>query len=194
MKTETTFDISIGDHSVRLLSPDDSGAIQELYEKCLDYMLLVDGHPAGSNAGEEEFQDVPPGKSPDDKLLFGFFNQQNDLVGLLDVLRGYPDETTWWIGLLLLAPEVRSQGIGQRIVESFVEYAHANGVQAIMLGVVEENKSAYKFWSRMGFEFVRQTEPRQFGDRTQRVSVMRRALLDVKQTTGYQAISSPTLG
>jgi ribosomal protein S18 acetylase RimI-like enzyme len=191
MKTETAFDISIGGNSVRQLSLDDSEAIQELYERCLDYMLLVDGHPAGSNAGEEEFQDVPPGKSPDDKLLFGIFNQQNDLVGLLDVLRGYPDETTWWIGLLLLAPEVRSQGIGQKIVEGFVEYAQANGVQAIMLGVVEENKSAYKFWSRMGFKFVRQTEPRQFGDKTQRVSVMRRVLLDVKRPTGIRQHHHP---
>jgi len=184
MKTETAFDMSIDGYSVRQLSIEDSRAIQKLYEKCLDYMLLVDGHPAGPNAGEEEFQDVPPGRSPDDKLLFGIVNQQNDLVGLLDVLRRHPDEITWWIGLFLLAPEVRSQGIGQKTVEGFAEYARTSGVQAIMLGVVEENQPAYKFWSRMGFEFVRQTEPRQFGDKTQTVSVMRRTLLDAKYSEG----------
>jgi ribosomal protein S18 acetylase RimI-like enzyme len=35
-----------------------------------------------------------------------------------------------------------------------------------MLGVVEENQAAYEFWQRLGFEFVRQTEPRQFGKKT----------------------------
>jgi ribosomal protein S18 acetylase RimI-like enzyme len=177
MKTETTFDIGSQDYSVHQLSLEDSGAIQGLYEKCLDYMLLVDGHPAGPNSGEEEFQDVPPGKSFDDHFVFGIVNQQNDLVGLLDVLRWYPDETTWWIGLLLFAPEVRSQGIGEKVLQGFAEYVRGSGAQSIMLGVVEENKLAYKFWSRMGFEFVSKREPQQFGDKTQTVIVMRRSLL-----------------
>jgi ribosomal protein S18 acetylase RimI-like enzyme len=176
MKTETVFDLGIQTYTVHQLSLEDSQAIQELYDKCLDFMLLVDGHPAGPNAGEEEFQDVPPGRSPDDKFVVGIVDQENDLVGLLDVLRGYPDETTWWIGLLLFAPQVRSQGLGKRVVQGFTEYVRACGGQAIMLGVVEENMHAYKFWSRMGFEFVRQTEPRQFGNKTQTVSIMRRTL------------------
>ena len=176
MKTETAFDIDSQDYSVHRLSLEDSGAIQELYEKCLDYMLLVDGHPASPNSGEEEFQDVPPGKSHDDKFVFGIVNQQNELVGLLDVLRWYPDETTWWIGLLLFAPEVRSQGLGQKVLQGFAEYVRASGAQGIMLGVVDENKLAYKFWSRMGFEFVHMRKPQQFGDKTQTVSVMRRML------------------
>lgn len=155
---------------------EDSGAIQELWERCLDYMLLVDGHPAGPDAGEEEFQDAPPGRSLDDKFLFGIVNQQNELVGLLDVFRWYPDETSWWIGLLLFIPQVRSQGFGQKVLQGFTEHVRANGGQAIMLGVVGENELAYKFWSRMGFELMRQTEPRQFGNKTQVVNVMRRTL------------------
>jgi ribosomal protein S18 acetylase RimI-like enzyme len=177
MKTDSAFDIGLQDYSVHQLSLEDSGAIQELWEKCLDFMLLVEGHPAEPNYGEEQFQDVPPGKSPEDLFVFGIINQQNDLVGLLDVLRGYPDETTWWIGLLLFVPDARSQGLGQKVTKGFAEYARANGGQAIMLGVVDENKLAYEFWSRVGFELVRKTEPRQFGNKTQIVNVMRRILL-----------------
>ena len=172
----TSFDIPLPAYSVRRLLLRDIGAIQGLFEKCLDYMLLVDGHPADPNAVEEEFQEVPPGKPQEDKFVFGIVNRQNELVGLLDVLRWYPDETTWWIGLLLFASEVRSQGLGQKVLQGFAEYVQASGAQGIMLGVVDENKLAYKFWSRMGFEFVRKTEPRQFGDKTQTVIVMRRLL------------------
>ena len=177
MKTETVFDIGLQDYCVHRLSIENSRAIQALYEKCLDFMLLVDGRAADPNAGAEEFQDIPPGISQEDHFVFGIANQQDALVGLLDTVRGYPDERTWWIGLLLFTPEVRSQGLGQTVVEGFAEYVRTRGGQAIMLGVVEENKRAYEFWNRMGFEFVRKTEPRQFGEKTHSVIIMRRTLL-----------------
>jgi ribosomal protein S18 acetylase RimI-like enzyme len=173
MNTDTAFDIGMQAYSVRRLLFEDIGAVQVLCEKCLDYMLLVDGHPADPDEVEREFQSVPPGNSPDDKLVFGITNRQNDLVGLLDVIRSYPEQTTWWIGLLLFIPEVRSQGIGQKLLEGLAGYVRGNGGQAIMLGVVEENKRAYKFWNRVGFEFVRMTEPQQFGNKSQTVSIMR---------------------
>jgi len=174
----TLYNIDLQDYSVRRLSREDRHAIQTLFEECLDYMLLVDGHPAGPQAAEEILYSAPPGLSTEDKFVAGVFNQQGELVGLLDAVRRYPDETTWWIGLLLFAPEARAQGIGQKVVQSFAEYTRASGGQAIMLGVVEENERAYSFWSRMGFELVRKTEPRQFGNKTHRVNIMRRNLLD----------------
>jgi ribosomal protein S18 acetylase RimI-like enzyme len=176
--SSTVFDIGPEAYTVRRLSLEDIGGIQRLYEKCLDYMLLVDGRAADPDAVVEEFQFVPPGNSSADKFVFGIANEQNDLVGLLDTLRGYPDERTWWIGELLFVPEIRSQGLGQLVVQGFIEYVQASGGQAIMLGVVYENMRAFRFWNRMGFELVRKTEPRQFGNKTHTVSVMRRTLLD----------------
>jgi len=180
LKSEIAFDLGIQTYTVHQLSHDDSQALQALYEKCLDYMLLVDGHPAGPNAGEKEFYNVPPGKSPDDKFMFGIINHEGELVGLLDVLQGYPEATTWWIGLLLMVPEARSQGIGLKTVEGLAEFARSNGGRAIMLGVVEENGRAYKFWTKVGFEFVYRTEPQRFGEKTQAVIVMRRRLVEDK--------------
>jgi GNAT superfamily N-acetyltransferase len=173
LKAEPVIDIGIQGCSIRPLSPVDSPVIQHLYDQCLDYMLLVDGHPAGPNAGEEEFKDVPPGKSPKDKYIFGIFDQSDQLLGLLDALRGYPDETTWWIGLLLLLPEARTKGLGRLVVQGFTEYVWAKGGKAIMLGVVEENERAFQFWTRLGFEVVHRTEPRQFGNKMQTVNIMR---------------------
>ena len=178
MKNEIAFDVEEQDYSVHLLTYEDVKAIQTLYEKCVDYMLLVDGHPAGKNAAEEEFQDLPPGRSVDDKFMFGIVNPLNELIGVLDVMRWYPDEVTWWIGLLLLVPEIRSQGIGERVLKGFTEYVKANKGKAIMLGVVEDNERAYQFWSKMGFEFFRETEPKPFGNKTQTVRIMRQKLRD----------------
>lgn len=178
MKNEIAFDIEDQNYSVHLLTHDDVKAIQTLYEKCVDYMLLVDGHPAGKNAAEEEFQYLPPGRSADDKFMFGIVDPLNELIGVLDVMRGYPDGVTWWIGLLLLVPELRSQGVGEKVLKGFTEYVKVNDGKAIMLGVVDDNKRAYQFWSKKGFEFIRETEPRPFGNKTQTVSIMRQKLCD----------------
>ncbi len=180
LKKETIFDIGHPAYSVRRLWLEDIGAIQVLFEKSLDYMLLVDGHAADPNAVAEEFQSVPPGKLYEDKFVFGIADRQGDLVGVLDTVRCYPDETTWWIDTLLLVPEARSQGLGQMVVRAFAEYVRANGGQAIMLGVVEENQRAFQFWRKRGFQLVRQTEPQQFGNKTQTVSIMCRTLQDAK--------------
>ncbi len=176
MKTEPSFDLADPDYSVRLLRREDIGAIQDLYVRCLDYMLLVDGRPADPGAVEEEFQSVPSGKTLADKFVFGIFDRQHVLSGLLDTVRGYPDRATWWLDTLLLVPEARSRGLGQKVFQAFAGYVEASDGQAIMLGVVEENTRALKFWQKMGFEFLRQTAPEPFGNKIQRVTIMRLAL------------------
>jgi ribosomal protein S18 acetylase RimI-like enzyme len=178
MKTDYAFEIKLQAYSVKQLSLEDITAVQALCGKCLDYMLLVDGRPADPIEVEKDFFEVPPGNQPEDKFIFGIVNVQNELVGLLDVVRSYPEPKVWWIGLLMFLPEVRSQGMGRKVLEGFVEFVRANDGQAIMLGVVEENVRAWQFWSRVGFELVRVTEPRQFGNKTHTVRIMRRNILE----------------
>ena len=177
MKTEIAFNINLQGYSVHRLLFEDIKAIHALFEQCLDYMLLVDGHPAEANGVEEDFLSVPSGKSHEDKYVFGIVHQEKELVGVLETICRYPNETTWWIDLLLFVPESRSRGLGEKVLQGFEEYVRLSGAQAIMLGVVEDNIRAYKFWGRMGYEFVRETEPRQFGNKTQKVKVMQRILL-----------------
>jgi GNAT superfamily N-acetyltransferase len=160
----------------------DIEAIQGLLDQCLDYMLLVDGHAANLASTKEDFQFVPPSASPADKYVYGILDKKKALVGLLDTLRGYPQEGTWWIRLLLLEPQVRSQGLGEKVVQALAQYAQASGAHDLMLGVVEDNGRAYKFWSKVGFALIRQTEPRQFGEKMQRVNVMSRKLIPEKNS------------
>jgi GNAT superfamily N-acetyltransferase len=178
MEQESAFEIELQDYFIKALLQEDTEAMQRLYEKCQDFNLLVEGIPFGEDTAQMTFQDLPPGKLLEDKFLWGIYSTAQELVGLLDVVRGYPNEATWWIGLLLLAPEVRARHIGGKAVKGFIDFVKKNGGCAVMLGVVEENKNAYCFWEKMGFEFVRQTEPRAFGKKTQRVNVMRLTLQD----------------
>lgn len=170
------FQIDDPDYRVSKLGPAEAESLQRLFDRCADYALIVEGESVSPSAAQETFQDVPPGRSTDDKFVYGLLDREGNIVGLLEGMRHYPDETSWWIGLLLLAPEVRGRGLGRKLVQSFEEHVRSQMGTAIMLGVVEENRPAYHFWQGQGFELVRTTEPRPFGRKVQAVSVMRKAV------------------
>lgn len=174
MKKFLEFDIDLPGYDLRELRQTDIAAVQRLFEKCADYVQIVDGEEVSPAMAEEIFVSRPPGRSLKDKFLFGLFDQQGELAGLLEGMRNYPDAGTWWIGLLMLAPEARGQGTGRSLVDAFSTYVSRHDGAAIMLGVVEDNQPAYEFWQRIGFRQQSKTEPRQFGKKSQAVYIMRR--------------------
>ena len=171
--TQLPFEIGLADYTVRPLTPDDIEQLQTLCDQRADYSLIVEGEPVSPTAAQELLLDGPPGKSLADKFVFGVINRRGEVVGVLEGMRDYPEECIWWIGLLLLAPTVRQQGIGHMVVDGFTGYVRSQNGRAVMLGVVADNRRAYQFWRRLGFEEVRTTEPRQFGKKLQTVTVMR---------------------
>jgi GNAT superfamily N-acetyltransferase len=177
MYAEAPFDLIIPGYYIRRLGLEDAALVQTLFERCRDHMDLVYGRDAAPGMAEEELRSLPAGKQAADKFIFGIFDHENMLVGLLDTLRGYPEAESWFIDHLLMAPGTRSQGLGHEIVQRFAEFARANGAATLVLGVVRENARAFQFWKHTGFQFVCETEPQQFGNKIQTVSIMRRTLL-----------------
>jgi len=176
MNTKQAFQLDEIDYHVCELQPKHMESLQKLLNQCEDYAITVEGEGVSPTAAQEIFQSAPPGRSLNDKFLYGILNQKEEIVGVFEGMRNYPSEMTWWIGLLMLAPEVRGHGLGQKLIRSFKDYVHLQQGKVIMLGVVEDNLAAYRFWQKQGFELVRQTEPRRFGKKTQTVYVMRRDL------------------
>jgi ribosomal protein S18 acetylase RimI-like enzyme len=175
--TETqVFQVDDSDYIVCRLQPEHTEPLQRLFDQCADYAMIVDGESVSPTAAEEIFHSVPAGRSLSDKFLYGFFNRKGDIVGVLEGIRHYPNDKTWWIGLLMLAPEVRGHGLGRKLIQGFSEYMRSEQGMSIMLGVVEDNRAAYRFWQQLGFEFVRETEPRPFGKKIQTVYVMQKNL------------------
>ncbi len=177
MNIAQIFPIVDPDFSVCSLQPAQTETLQKLFAQCADFTRLVEGEEVNPNAAREILRSVPAGRLLRDKFLYGFLDRDEAIIGVLEGLRDYPDDAIWWVGLLLLAPEARGHGVGRKIMEAFSEYVLMEKGTAIMLGVVEENQAAYRFWQGLGFELVRQTEPRLFGRKTQKVNVMRRELI-----------------
>jgi RimJ/RimL family protein N-acetyltransferase len=112
MNELTGFTLNRLGYSVKLLELKDAVVLQALYEQCVEFALLTDGQPPSSTAARDEFDAVPDGKTTEDKYILGLFDPKNELIGMIESMRHYPDNQTWWLGLVMLSPEQRGQGLG----------------------------------------------------------------------------------
>jgi GNAT superfamily N-acetyltransferase len=175
MHTDHPFPPVIAGFRARHLTFIDLPALQALLERCADYIELVSGSPPSSNEAEMLVASLPPGKTLDDKYLLGFFDQAGELAGILDTVKDYPGENTWWLGLQLLAPVNRGMGLGSQLYQAYENWVLAQGAKQIQLGVLEANPKAYAFWERLGFELV-ERRPSRDGALQHQVLVMRRVI------------------
>lgn len=120
METSPDFLFGFSDYSVRPLYPKDADALQNLFEHCVDFNLLVDGEAVSPTSGKDIFLEAPPGFTLDlEKFLFGVSDCAGELIGMLEGMWGYPQAGICWIGLLMLTPERRGEGIGRRLMAGF---------------------------------------------------------------------------
>lgn len=152
---------------------DDGPALQSLFEECADFIELTTGLPPAPAEVQSLFTALPEGKTYDDKVVIRLLSKTDGLVGVMDVVRDYPELEAWWLGLMLLRPDLRKLGRGNLVIRSFMEWAAANGAKWIYLAVVAQNVGARRFWDRMGFDTVETRPPARIGARVSVVIVMR---------------------
>ena len=126
--------------------------LQAFYEACADYVELITGQPPGPDEAENLLRALPRGKRHDDKFVIGLFDAPGHMVGVLDVVRDYPQAGEWFLGLLMFGPSWRGRGLGERVYHRLEEWIRASGGTAVHLVVQEQNPGALRFWKRMGFE------------------------------------------
>jgi len=168
---------SLTDFQTKFLKNGDLGPLQDLLERSADYIELVTGLPLDPYDAQSLLEDVPEGKSVEDKALIGIYTSQGSLIGVLDAVRDHPKRGDWWLGLLLIDPLCRRKGLGEDIYSAFEKWIVGSGGKDIYLGVVETNKRALKFWQKIGFEIIDKRPPRKFGNLDQVIIVMRRRIM-----------------
>jgi GNAT superfamily N-acetyltransferase len=55
------------------------------------------------------------------------------------------------LGSLFVRPAHRGQGVGARLVDAFLAWARANGVEAVVVSAFASNDGALRFYQRVGF-------------------------------------------
>lgn len=122
----------------------------DLATRAADYTTLEVGHAPDDAYIEDFFTATPPGLEVDCLLHFAVM-QDPAMIGIICIARGYEYPDDWWIGLMLLDPAFRGQGIGHRVITQIKDRARAANAKMLKLAVLTANPRALRFWQREGF-------------------------------------------
>jgi GNAT superfamily N-acetyltransferase len=140
--------------------PDELAALQRVLEGAPRYARVTGDHPVPRDAARLLWEALPPGRTRDGKQVFAV-TLDGDVVGVVDLFVGYPDDQTVFIGLLLLMERHQGHGLGGAALAAVERHVRARwpAVGRMRLGVVRENASAHRFWSRQGFVATGERRP-----------------------------------
>ena len=141
--------MNVAGHSVRRVTAADVERVQALFALDPHYWAHVEGAPLRDDEAAIALDERPPGVPLERKHTFVV-----DDIALLDMLEGYPDEHTWFLGLIFLAPAVRGRGLGTRLMHAVRDHARAQGARALRLAVATQHPDARRLYERLGFQFV----------------------------------------
>ncbi|TDU89443.1 acetyltransferase (GNAT) family protein [Kribbella voronezhensis] len=143
------------------ITGDDVGAVQELIESDAGYTERITGYPPGAADAQSLLMMRPEGIAEDAKVVLGLWDGEQ-LVAVVDLLRGYPNGHTGFIGLLEVHGGHRGEGAGRtayELVERFVIEEWPE-IRVLRLAVVDTNaEQAAGFWQRLGFEATGEAKP-----------------------------------
>ena len=133
-----------------LTAETDLHAVTAFLAEAADYWLMAEGAPPGPTAAEDFFTDGPPNHDPAKQCHLGLFID-NHLSGLAELSFGFPTAQDAYLGLMILAPRLRGQGHGPRLLSEVEARARAAGCPRLYLAVLEANTKGWAFWDRHGF-------------------------------------------
>ena len=125
--------------------------LQLLLERCREDLALYHGTTPGKAAARLLARIDPPGGGRRRCFLAGLFDWNGELCAVVDVTRREPDDGDWWLGLILVRPDLRGRGIGADVVQALEQWVRAEGGRAIFVAVQRRNLPALHFARRTGF-------------------------------------------
>ena len=146
--------MELREHAVRLMEPNDEAQVRALLESDPDFFMSTQGAPPGPADALGLLNEMPEGKELCDKFVYLVFNRDGVISTVIDLLRGYPKDDIWYLGLIFVAPANRGLGLGTLALEAICAHVGQQGGHALRLGVVREHLRARALYDRTGFHFL----------------------------------------
>ncbi len=139
-----------------------------IYEQNAAYYQVIGEPKPTAKTVLDDATALPPGM-PATAKHFWLVKQAGQPVAVLDLVEGYPEQTTLYVGLLLVAQH--RQGHGQAIIAQLSDALGTHGYKRMELAGVHANDAADKFWTAIGFTRLRQVESELSAGNTQLLDV-----------------------
>jgi uncharacterized protein len=150
---------------LRSFTSDQEADLQSLIESDPGYTERVTGYPPGPSDALSLTVVRPEGVEAEQKHVLGAWRpgpgSRDELVAAVDLIRGYPDPSYAFVGLLLVRWELQGTGVGREVWRAIEDLVSGwDGVQRFRLAVVETNaRPALGFWRAMGFTETGERKP-----------------------------------
>ncbi len=145
-------------YRVRNITASDISPVYRLAKSNAKYYEYLGTVPTRESL-TEVISELPEGAARNCKHFVGFYNTDDVLVAIMDLITGYPESDDAFIGWFMVDGEMQGRGIGSGIFADVRAAMKAAGYDYIALAVTEANEEAVKFWKSQGF--------RETGERTE---------------------------
>lgn len=162
---------------IKLISVDND----KLKEKVLDIYIDNDYYfnkilniPQNITNVEQDITNIPDGvqKSQKNYRLVSF---NDEILGAVDYITGYPEKNTIFIGLLIIKNNKHRQGFGEKIFDYLENLFKSEGFLKIRLGVIADNEIGFSFWNKRNFKEI-ERKVLKFGNSEKEVIVMEKKI------------------
>lgn len=143
-----------GRYSVRLMDDADIPAISALCSGNTQFYTYC-GQLFSEETIRSDLHITPPGKGSEDKYYAGFF-EDGRLCAVIDLIDGYPDDQTAFIGFFMMEKALQGAGRGTAIITELCGYLGQKGFSRVQLGIDKENPQSMHFWKKNGFAPIRE--------------------------------------
>ena len=111
-------------YNVRRLQEDD---IEQICTLCSGNPQYYRYHPPAATADSirEDMRALPPDREPQDKYYVGYFAGDGTLLAVMDLILGYPQEWTAFIGFFMVSAARQGTGLGSALVGEASAYLRA---------------------------------------------------------------------
>lgn len=143
-------------YAVRRLGPEDVGSVFAL---CAGNPQYYRYSPAELSEAQilSDMALLPPRTLPSQKHYVGYYDA-DALAAVMDLIDGYPDPETAFIGFFMVAKERQGRGVGGAIVAEALEQLRAWRFRAARLCIDVGNPQSNAFWRKNGFAILTRIE------------------------------------
>ncbi|MBQ6314251.1 MAG: GNAT family N-acetyltransferase [Mogibacterium sp.] len=138
------------EYEVRRITEADISPVYRLAKSNSKYYEYMQTVPTRESL-TEVISELPEGASKSSKHFVGFYNADDVLVAVMDLITGYPESDDAFIGWLMVDGDMQGRGVGSGIFADVRAAMKAAGYDYLSLGCVENNEEALAFWKSQGF-------------------------------------------
>jgi GNAT superfamily N-acetyltransferase len=144
--------------ALRELAPADEAPVLELLAACEDYLVSATGLPAAPGDVQSLYYGLPDGAAEDDKVPLVAVEGER-VIALIGAVRRYPGPADCSVGLFLVAPAARRQGIGTAVAAALLDEARAAQAERVTASTPAGREPGAAFLRARGFTLTEPAAP-----------------------------------